>query len=207
MIPRAEGDHLRERFPRAGSRVARYVGWVKRTDRALAFAASFIVHADMERAAVAAGYSGDAQKLRVKAELMLDHPDVRAILKALRRKDALIEAARGMAAREAVSPDELDSREGRAAFLKRVVRGEVFETRYGKEGPYEAEPAVRDRLAALKLLGLMNGDYVERHEHVVTGETMVFVLPDNGRGAVGERVLSRELPANTETIADGAETN
>lgn len=168
-----------------------------KSDRALAFAKSMLIHGDAVRAAADAGYEGNENQLRVRAKEMMKHPDVREILGALKRKDVLIAKAQEIAARDALSADELDSRDGRAAWLKRVVRGEFSETHVGKEGPVDIETPMKDRIAAMKLLGTMHGDYVTRIDVSVHADAMVFELPDNGRGAHCTKIIdtTAEPPA------------
>lgn len=73
----------------------------------------------------------------------------------------------------------LETREGRAEWLAGVMVGCVkFEGAFGnmKEFP----PAAK--IAAERLLGLMHGDYVTRHEVKVEQDSViVFAIPDNGR--------------------------
>lgn len=166
-----------------------------RGDKALAFAASYIIHADLERAAVAAGYSGDSARLVRMAESLLDHPDVRQILRELNRKDVLVAKAKEIAARDVGTEDDLLTRDGRLRFLVDVARGKLVDTKLDREGnPVDVETPVRDRLAALKLLGQMCGDYVQKVELNHTGEVMHFVMPDNGRGALAP-ILAVETTA------------
>lgn len=100
----------------------------------------------------------------------------------------------GQALVRAIEPDELqllrdtpkelarpalETRENRASWLAGVMTGAIkFEGAFGnmKEFP----PAAK--LAASRLLGLMHGDFVTRHEVKVEQDSViVFAIPDNGR--------------------------
>lgn len=169
-----------------------------RVNRLLTFARGILVHGDVERAAADAGALGDAGALRRVGEAWLKHPDVQDVLSAVSRKDVLIEAAKTKAVAAVVH--ELDSREGRMAFLKRVIDGTEQTTKvvFGEE--FEVASEMKDRLAALKMLGLMHGDFIERKEINVNNATrIVAVMYDNGRGPLppGVEVVA-ELPADLE---------
>lgn len=86
----------------------------------------------------------------------------------------------------------LDSREGRAAWLRGVVSGAIkFEGAFGAMKTFP--PAVR--VAAARLLGQMTGDYVIRHEvKVEEHAVIVFQLPDNGRLPDGQVVEWSQEP-------------
>ncbi len=49
--------------------------------------------------------------------------------------------------------------EERREILASIARGEMPEERMGKEGPYTVPTSNRDRLAALKMLGELDGDF------------------------------------------------
>lgn len=62
-----------------------------------------------------------------------------------------------------MTPDE------RRELLARIARGEETETKVGREGPVECAPAIRDRLAALRLLAELDGE-LERARRKAAGE-------------------------------------
>lgn len=166
-----------------------------RGDKALAFAASYIIHADLERAAVAAGYSGDSARLVRMAESLLDHPDVRQILRELNRKDVLVAKAKEIAARDVGTEDDLLTRDGLMRWLADAVRGKHTEEHVDKDGcVHEAMPSLTARTGAARLLAQMNGYLVQKVELNHTGEVMHFVMPDNGRGALAP-ILAVETTA------------
>lgn len=169
-----------------------------KVNRLLTFARGILVHGEVERAAADAGALGDAGALRRTGEAWLKHPDVQDVLRAVSRKDVLIEAAKTKAVEAVVH--ELDSRDGRAAWLKRVIDGtetkivSKYDVERGERVDVEEPHDMKDRLAAHKMLGLMHGDFVERKEINVNNATrIVAVVYDNGRGP---------LPADAEVVAE-----
>lgn len=156
-----------------------------------------LLHGDVVRAAAAAGAEGNEPQLRRTGEAWLKHPDVQDVLRATSRKEVLVEAAKGAAVK--VLEHELDSREGRLNWLKRVVDGTETKTVVSYDGEKtEVESDMKDRLAAFKMLGLMHGDFVERKEVNVNNATrIVAIMYDNGRGPLppGVEVVA-ELPAD-----------
>ena len=149
-----------------------------------------LVHGDPVRAARDAGYTGTDEQLRKRSYGLLKHPDVTDILAAVSRKDALAEAAKSVAATEIAH--ELESRAGRVKWLIRLIEGEILEpTRVTTADGVDFEeikPSAAVRLAALKILGQMHGDFVERLQLASDTSHTIFVVPTNGRGP---------LPANS----------
>lgn len=163
-----------------------------RVNRLLTFAKGILIHGDVERAAADAGALGDAAALRRVGEAWLKHPDVQDVLSAVSRKEVLVEAAKTKAVAAVVH--ELDSRDGKRAWLKRVCDGEMTITKIAFGEEVECSPDLKDRLAAFKLLATMDGDLVERKEINVNNATrIVAVWYDNGGGP---------LPPNAEVVAE-----
>jgi hypothetical protein len=175
-----------------------------RLNRLLTFAHRMILTGDVVRSAADAGATGTESELRRKGEAWLEHPDVKDILAAVKRKDVLVEAAKGAALTEL--KHELDTREGRMAWLKRVIDGKVTTTKIAHLTGEEiaCEPEMKDRLGAFKMLAHMHGDFVERKEIAVSSTARVIaVMYDNGRGPLppGAEVVA-ELPVNLEAEAE-----
>ena len=113
-------------------------------------------------AARAAGYTGSDKALSERASRMLRLPEVKAKIDAI------------TAAVIADKPGVM-SREDRQLFWSQVARGEITTkaiTALGDEVDLNA-PWVA-RLKASELLGKAQGDFVERHEHKITGEVTTF---------------------------------
>lgn len=111
--------------------------------------------------------------------------------------DKLEQHPAGQALARAIEPDEqqllrdtaavepelargaLESREGRTAWLSGVALGTIkHEGAFGNLKQFP--PAAR--LMALRLLGLMHGDYTMKSEVKVTHDAVItFHIPDNGR--------------------------
>lgn len=164
------------------------------SDRVLSFAKHMLIHGDPVRAARDAGYSGDDSQLRKRANGLLKHPDVTDILAAVSRKELIADAAKTAAA--AVIEHELETRAGRVKWLIRMIEGEITEptrvtTADGAVEFEEIKPTAAVRLAALKILGQMHGDFVERLQLASDTSHTIFVVPANGRGPA---------PANSITV-------
>lgn len=136
---------------------------------ALEYAKRAILTAAPERAAAEVG---------VPLETVQSHPVVQ------RLEGAMSPAEQAMLAETyqtdpATARAALESREGRAAWLAGVMLGHVkFEGAFGSRKAFP--PAVR--IQASRLLGLMHGDFVQRHQVEVTERAVyVFSVPDNGR--------------------------
>ena len=102
------------------------------------------------RAAELAGYQGDENTLASIGSENLKKPKIRGAI------------------RDRVSTDPLvaDRRE-RQAFWTAVMRGE------------KGDPSTKDRLTAAKMLGKSQGDFVERHEHDVSGFAVQINPPES----------------------------
>lgn len=154
---------------------------MSRSDKALTFAREMLVHGDEIRAARAAGYAGDDKKVRSNAKALMKHRDVRDILETVSRKQVLVAAVTEAAVKQV--GHELDSREGKRAFLKRIADGTTKRKITNYDGDeIETETSIADRLVAAKMLWTMDGELQARVH--VTGEQQhtVFVIPHNGRG-------------------------
>lgn len=99
-----------------------------------------------KRAAQLAGYAGDENVLAVQACVLLRKPKIRQAI------DARIDS------------DELAmKRMERVHMLSRIGRGEYTETRFDNNGnPYDVQPTAKDIIAAIRELGLLQGDYVQK---------------------------------------------
>jgi hypothetical protein len=168
------------------------------SNRALTFAREMLVNGDPIAAVRAAGYTGNKRSLQIAAKRLMQHKDVRDILETVSRKDVLVQAARESAVKEV--KHALESREGRIAWLIEMIEGRVKEPRTVSVGDGMSEvedttPPAAARLAALKTLGSMYGDYVQRVQLDVREHT-VFVIPDNGGGPLppGAVVHVPQLP-------------
>lgn len=168
-----------------------------RLNRLLTFAHRMILTGDVVRSAADAGATGTESELRRKGEAWLEHPDVKDILAAVKRKDVLVEAAKGAALTEL--KHELRERDGRLAWLERIMDGttkrQVVSLMSGEV--IEAEAELKDKLAAFKMYAHMHGDFVERKEIAVSSTARVIaVWCDNGRGPLppGAEVVA-EIPA------------
>lgn len=112
-------------------------------------------------AAAAAGYKGDRKRLSNTGTELLKRPDVRAMLAEVTRKS---HEAKPL----------IMTRDERKEWLSRVVRGEERFEVATLTGPQQVAASPPVRTKALELLGKMEGDFVERHEHKVTGEVTTF---------------------------------
>ena len=99
------------------------------------------------QAARLAGYAGDDNTLRVVGSENLAKPAIR---------DAIDERVD--------SCPLVASRRDRLEFLTRVMLGQETDRVMTKEGLVDAEPAMRDRLKALELLGKIQGDFTQKIE-------------------------------------------
>jgi hypothetical protein len=173
-----------------------------RANRLITFAKHMLLHGDVVRAAADAGAQGTEAQLRKTGEAWLKHPDVKDVLAAKSRKDVLIEAVTSAAV--TALKHELDSREGRMAWLKRVVDGTESSTKIAHLTGEEitAEPEMKDRLAAFKMLAHMHGDFVERKEIAVSNTArVVAIVYDNGRGPLPpDAEIVAEIPADLEAV-------
>lgn len=116
------------------------------------------------RAAELAGFKGTNKVRSETARKLLARKDVKAAMAERIESDPLVA-----------------TREERQRYWTAVMRGAEKVT-IKVRGKMVAVPAsIQDRLKASLLLGRAQGDFVERHEHKVTGVVEV-VLPDNGRG-------------------------
>lgn len=165
------------------------------SDRVLSFAKHMLIHGDPVQAARDAGYEGTDAVLRKRSYGLLKHPDVADILAAVSRKDVLTEVAKTAAVTEVAH--ELESRAGRVRWLIRMIEGEIPEpTRVTTADGVEfadIKPSAAVRLAALKILGQMHGDFVERLQLASDTSHTIFVVPTNNRGP---------LPANSVTVGE-----
>lgn len=173
------------------------------SNRALTFAREMLTHGDELKAVREAGYTGTKAYLKAAAKKLLQHKDVRDILETVSRKDVLIEAAKGEALK--AIKHALETREGRIAWLIEMVEGRVTEPRVvsvgdGMSEVEETTPPAAARLAALKTLGSMYGDYVQRVQLDVREHT-VFVIPDNGRGPLPPGAV-RHVPQLPDRLSD-----
>lgn len=167
-----------------------------RLNRLLTFSKGMLLHGDVVRAAADAGAEGTETQLRVKGEAWLKHPDVQDVLSAVTRKDVLIEQAKSAAMRDA--EDELDTRDGKRAWLKRVIKGELGTEKATERGDVVQHVDMKDQLAAFKMLATMDGEFIDRKEINVTNTARVIaIMYDNGRGPLppGAEVVA-ELPAD-----------
>ncbi len=98
-------------------------------------------------AARLAGYKGDYDTLRSVGSENLTKPAIRDAI------DARVDNCPLVA-----------SRQDRLEFLTRVMLGQETDRMMTKEGPIDVEPAMRDRLKALELLGKIQGDFVQKVE-------------------------------------------
>ena len=179
-------------------------------DRALAFAKGMLVHGDGVRAARDAGYKGGKPALQQRADALMKHPDVQDILAAVSRKEVLVEAARAEALKGV--KDELETREGRIRWLCAMARGEILEPRSYSVGDGMTEfedlkPSAAARMAAVKMLGQMHGDFVE-HLHVTNEQQhTVFVMPSNSRGPLPPEatIVVDTLPADLKDAVAGSD--
>lgn len=173
------------------------------SNRALTFAREMLTHGDELKAVREAGYTGTKASLKAAAKKLLQHKDVRDILETVSRKDVLIEAAKGEALKAV--KHALETREGRISWLIEMAEGRIQEPRTISIGDgmseYEMhEPSAGTRLAALKTLGSMYGDYVQRVQLDVREHT-VFVIPDNGRGPLPPGAV-RHVPQLPDRLSD-----
>lgn len=171
-----------------------------RLNRLLTFAKGMLLTGDVVRSAADAGAQGTEAQLRKTGEGWLQHPDVKDVLAAVKRKDVLIEAARGAAVKEL--EHELDSREGRLRWLKRVIDGTETSTTISRLTGEEitVEPELKDRLGAFKMLAHMHGDFIERKEISVSNTArVVAIVIDNGMGPLPpDAEIVAEIPADLE---------
>ncbi len=72
----------------------------------------------------------------------------------------------------------------RLEILGRIARGEETEEKLGKEGPVQCTPAIRDRLAAIRMLAELEGD-IERAKRKAAspddGDEFAGMAPDDLR--------------------------
>jgi transcription elongation GreA/GreB family factor len=157
-----------------------------------------LLHGDLVRAAADAGAKGTEAVIRQTGEGWLRHPDVKDVLAAVSRKDVLIEAAKGAAVKEL--EHELDSREGRMRFLKRVIDGTATTTKIAFGEEITCEPEMKDRLNAFKMLAHMHGDFERKEISVSNTARVIAVVYDNGGGPLpyGAEVVA-ELPADLDS--------
>lgn len=114
-------------------------------------------HGNATEAYKRAGYSwGTDATARVESHKLLTNPNVSSAI---------------ASATQEVSSRAIATRQERQELLTRILRGEETEVRLGSGGAlvgtteFVVPVTAKDRLKALELLGRMQGDFVERHEH------------------------------------------
>lgn len=177
----------------------------KRLNNLITFARGVLVHGDIVRAAIDAGAKGPESVVRARAEAWLKHPDVADILTAQNRRDVLKQAVSELAVADV--KDELFTREGMQRWLAAAMRGEIADEVVDKLGAvHEIQPPLSSKLAAAKQLATMLGFMVQRVEVTEKSDTVVFLIPTNGRGptdAADATVVVDALPADLSEIAGG----
>lgn len=139
-------------------------------ERLRKFVEAYMANPNGAAACRAAGYRGDTKKLSEQARRLLKRADVK----------------RMMEARVVADPAVLD-REARQKWWSGVIRGEVKFAQVTMTGDVvEVAASVGARLKASELLARAQGDFVERHEHRVTGKVEVFTVQLPQRDAMPE---------------------
>lgn len=152
------------------------------------FLAKYLEHGDAPRAYVEAGYEGPPD---IGASQLMRRPSVQAWL--TQTADAVAGVA--IEAVKAQTKSELATREGLSEWLVGVVEGAHEDTIVTKEGPVSVVTAMKDRIAAAKLLAAIQGMLAPiKHEVDHRAAVFHFTTIDNGRGG--------ELPG--EIVVDDA---